>query len=181
MEKVSKSELKRQHKQVEAAAREIILLNDSELVGLQVSGELIAAVTLCRTLKGGSLKRQIKFIAKLLKQEPVDEILGLLAKKKGSKLEENKLQHEAERLRDAIINEALAAREQCLQQGQVMDLEWQSEALAAAVSMYPGIDENELRRSAHQYARSRNKVHQRELFRMLKAAAEKARFQAQAG
>lgn len=180
MEKLSKSELKRQHKQVEDAAREIILLNDSEVIGLGIGVELVEAVKLCRSLKGGSLKRQIKFIAKLLKQEPVDEILALLAKKKGSKLEENKLQHQAERLRDAIINEALTAREHCLVKELEMDMEWPSDALAAVVAMYPGIDENELRRSAYQYVKSRNKVHQRELFRMLKAAAEKARFQAQA-
>lgn len=173
MEQLSKSELKRQHKQIESAAREIVRLNDSELGRLNLGAEVIETVQLCRQLKGGALKRQIKYLAKLLKQEPLDDILRLLAFQKGSKLQENKLHHQAERLRDAIINEALDARAESIRSGAVMEMDWPSEAIAGAVACYADIDEAELRRSAYQYARSRNRVHSRELFRLLRAAAEK--------
>ena len=69
MERLSKSELKRQHKQVEAAAKEIAALNDAELNQLQLDSEIIEEARLCRTLKGGALKRQVKYVAKLLNRE----------------------------------------------------------------------------------------------------------------
>ena len=176
MERLSKSELKRQHKQVEAAAKELADLNDNELGTLQLEPEVVEAVRLCRTLKGGSLKRQVKYAAKLLKQGEVDELLNQLAQMKGSRLAENKLHHQAERQRDAIINEALDFRDECLQQGVAMEMDWPSETLDLVVEEYVDVDELDLRRSAYQYVKTRNKVHSRELFRVLRAAAEKKRY-----
>ena len=176
MERLSKSELKRQHKQVETAAKEVAVLNDNELGKLQLEAEVIEAVKLCRTLKGGSLKRQIKYVAKLLKQGEMADLLNQLAQMKGSKLEDNRFHHQAERLRDAIINEALDFRDACLQEGVAMEMDWPSDLLEGIVAKYSHIDELELRRSAYQYARTRNKSHSRELFRILRAAAEKQRY-----
>lgn len=176
MERLSKSELKRQHKQVETAAKEVAVLNDNELGKLQLDAEVIEAVKLCRTLKGGSLKRQIKYVAKLLKQGEIADLLNQLAQMKGSKLEDNRFHHQAERLRDAIINEALDFRDACLQEGVAMEMDWPSDLLEGIVAKYSHIDELELRRSAYQYARTRNKSHSRELFRILRAAAEKQRY-----
>lgn len=176
MERLSKSELKRQHKQIETAAKEVAVLNDNELKKLQLEAEVFEAVKLCRTLKGGSLKRQIKYVAKLLKQGEIDGLLKQLAQMKGSRLEGNRFHHQAERLRDAIINEALDARDECLRDGVAMEMDWPSDILEGVVNEYPHIEELELRRSAYQFVRTRNKVHSRELFRILKAAAEKQRY-----
>ena len=176
MERLSKSELKRQHKQVEAAAKEITALNDTELARLELDVEVIEEARLCRALKGGALKRQVKYVAKLLKQGDLDNLLSLLAQMKGSRLAENKAHHQAERLRDAIINEALDFRNECLQEGVTMEMEWPSETLALVVEGFDDIDELELRRSAYQYAKTRNRVHSREIFRVLRAAAEKQRY-----
>ncbi len=176
MERLSKSELKRQHKQVEAAAKEIVVLNDTELARLQLDSEIVEEARLCRTLKGSALKRQVKYVAKLLKQGDMDNLLSQLALMKGSRLAGNKAHHQAERLRDAIINEALDFRDDCLQEGVSMEMDWPSETLESVVVEFDDIDELELRRSAHQYARTRNKVHSREIFRILRAAAEKQRY-----
>ncbi len=176
MERLSKSELKRQHKQVEAAAKEITALNDAELNQLQLDSEIVEAARLCRTLKGGALKRQVKYVAKLLKQGEVDLLLAQLASMKGSRLAENKAHHQAERLRDAIINEALDFRDGCLQEGLTMEMDWPSQTLEQVVEEFVDIDELELRRSAYQYAQTRNRVHSREIFRVLRAAAEKQRY-----
>ncbi|MGI9536471.1 MAG: DUF615 domain-containing protein [Desulfocapsaceae bacterium] len=173
---MSKSELKRQHKQIETAAKEVVVLNDSELGKLQLEAEVVEAARLCRTLKGGSLKRQIKYVAKLLKQGEIEDLLKQLAQMKGSKLEGDRFHHQAERLRDALINEALDVRDDCIQEGVAMEMDWPSEILDGIVEEYTQIDELELRRSAYQYARTRNKSHSRELFRILRAAAEKQKY-----
>ena len=113
--KTSRSELKRQFKQIERAAKELSQLSDSDLHRLPGSETLKDEIVLSRKTKAGARKRQIKFIAKLLKNEDLDSILQFLNQKKGSKLEENNLLHDAERLRDAIVNEALNAYEICRQ------------------------------------------------------------------
>jgi len=176
-ERISRSEQKRQFKRVESIARELSDLSSADLKRLPASEPLKEEITLCWKTKSGARKRQIKYIAKMLQSEPLDEILQFLQQKKGSKLEENRRQHEAERLRDTIINDALSAYDECRKYREEWDLNWESSAISSTVQHYPEIDENELRRSAYQYARSRSKTHYRELFRILKAAGEKVRLQ----
>lgn len=173
MERLSKSEIKRQHKQVEMAAREILLLNDGELKRLDLDQEIIEAIQLARSLKGGALKRQTKYIAKLLKEKPTGELFEQLKRMKGSKLQENKLHHQAEYYRDMIINEALDAGDQYLMEGVEFEMDWPSAAIEAAIAEFPDVDEKDVRRSAYQYVKSRNKVHYRELFRTMRAAVER--------
>jgi ribosome-associated protein len=174
-ERISRSEQKRQFKQTESAAKELSELSDLDLKRLAVSDDLKAEIVLCRKTKTGAKKRQIKYIAKILQQENLAEILLFLQERKGSRLEENRFQHEAERLRDSIVDDALLAYDECRKHQEQWELDWQSDAIGYVVNRFPDIDENELRRSAHQYARSRSKTHYRELFRIIKAAAEKNR------
>jgi len=174
-QQMSRSEMKRQHKQIEEIVRELVDVSESQLRDLPIESGCREAIIDCRSVKGGALKRQLKYAAKLLKEEPLDDILALLRKIKGSKLEDAKLQHEAERLRDLIVNEALQSFAEHCRFDLNWPLDWQSEAITEVVRLFPDIDENDLRRSVHQYARNRNKVHYRELFRMLRAAAEKRR------
>jgi len=174
-EKLSRSEQKRQFKQVEAAAREISELKDADLGKLNCSDELKQEIILSRKTKSGAKKRQIKFIAKLLQQEPLEEILLFLQDRKGSKLREDRYHHEAERMRDDIVDDALAAYEECRKFQEPWEIDWQSDALSETLRLLPGLDELEIRRSAHHYARSRNKSYYREIFRLIKAASEKKR------
>lgn len=174
-ERISRSEQKRQFRQIESVARELSELSDPELKRLPGSDELKAEILLCRKTKAGARKRQIKYIAKILHNEERATILCFLQEKKGSKLEENQFQHEVERLRDHIVDDALLAYETCRQNGEKWELDWQSEAIAHALHRFPDLDEREMRSAAHQYARNRGKTYYRELFRMVKAAAEKKR------
>ena len=176
-ERISRSEQKRQFKRIESIARELSDLSSSDLTRLPASEPLKEEITICWKTKSGAKKRQIKYIAKMLQSEPVSEILQFLQQRKGSRLEEKRRQHEAERLRDTIINDALSSYEDCRRYRKEWDLNWESSAISSIVQHYPEIDENELRRSAYQYARSRSKTHYRELFRILKAAGEKVRLQ----
>lgn len=175
MNEPSRSEKKRQYKQIEAVARECAALSDNELARLPVDELVIEEIRVCRTVKGGALKRQIKYITKLMQHEPLDQIFTFLSQRKGSKLEENRYQHEAERLRDAIVTDALEAWQERHQLDEPWPIDWSSEPINEVLEKYPGIDEQELRSSAHQYARSRNKGHYREIFRIIRAAADKQR------
>jgi len=169
---ISRSEKKRLHKQVEALAREVADLSDGELKkfpgGTVIHEEIVAT----RGLKGGSRKRQIKYLAKVLRQGPIEEIYQFVTKRKGSDLHAKKQFYAAERMRDSLINEAVEIHEEC--QGMQIPFEpnWDSDIISSILADYPKLDEAELRRVIHQYVTTRNKVHYRELFRMMKAAVE---------
>jgi ribosome-associated protein len=175
MTKISRSEQKRQYKQIEAAVREFVSLNDAQLKRSPVSEEMIPEVKMCRSVKGGALKRQIKYVTKMMQLEPLDEIFTFLRQEKGSKLEDNRFQHQAEKLRDSIVTEALQAYHDSLQFEEPWSIDWQSQAIDQVVELFPTIDEMELRSSAHQYVRSRKKSILREISRIIRAAADKKR------
>jgi ribosome-associated protein len=172
-ERISKSEMKRRFKQEEEAASELALLSDKDLKKLEVSQELKDEIILCRSVKGGSRKRQVKYMAKLMREESVSDILEFLAARKGSKLKDNKLHHEAERLRDAIITEAIEQQQLCLQQRKPWEPNWEGAEIDAMIDRYP-IDGGDLRRTVHQYVKTRFHNHYKEVFRIVKAALVKA-------
>ncbi|PIE73259.1 MAG: hypothetical protein CSA20_04030 [Deltaproteobacteria bacterium] len=170
--KISKSELKRRCKREEKAASELAQLSDSELKRLPVSADLKQEILRCRSVKGGARNRQIKYVTKLLREESAEEVLSFLAVRKGSKLKENNLQHEAERLRDLLVSEAIEDAERCRQQRLAWETDWPAAALEDLVQRYH-IDEGELRRAVYQFVRTRQHNHYRTIFRVIKAAIEK--------
>ena len=171
-ERISKSAMKRKFKQEEEGAEELALLSDKDLRTFPGSEDVKETIIACRGLKGGARKRQVKYLAKVMRLEAVDEILSYLAEKKGSRLKINIIHKEAERLRDVIINEAIDDKQKCLQNGIVWEPDWSGEEIDAAVQRY-SFDEGDLRKSVYQYARTRIHGHYREVFRILKAAVEK--------
>ncbi len=175
-ERISKSARKRRFKQEEEGAEEIALLSDKDLKTFPGSKDVKDVIITCRGLKGGARKRQVKYLAKIMRLEAVDEILDYLADKKGSQLKKNIIHKEAERLRDVIINEAIDDQQNCLQNGIVWEPDWPGEEIETAVQRYQ-FDEGDLRKSVYQYARTRIHGHYREIFRILKAAVEKKEFQ----
>ena len=174
-QKLSRSEIKRRFKQIETIAKEIVELKDPQLGKMVISDDLREEIALARKSSAGARKRQIKYIAKLLQDEPIDEIMAFLQKNRGSKILENQLHHEAERLRDAVINEALTIAEEYRAEGLAFIPDYPSNEIPSLVDDYPDIDTNEVRKSAHQYSRNRHRNHYRELFRIIKAAIEKQR------
>lgn len=171
-ERISKSALKRRFKDEESAAGELALLSDKDLKKLPVGQPLKDEIIRCRGLKSGAKKRQIKYMAKVMREDSVEDILSFLAARKGSKLKENKLHREAERLRDAIINEAIEQQQMRLQAGLKWEPDWPGEELDAALQKYP-LDGGDLRRTVFQFVRTRYQNHYKEAFRILKAAVEK--------
>lgn len=172
VEKISRSEQKRLYKQVEELARELAELSDADLNQLELGDDVKDEIIDCRSVKGGARKRQIKYVAKLLRQVDLGTIYSFLKDKKGSQLKENKLFHKAERWRDVILNETIEIFEECRKEQINFEPDFESVMIDDLLAEFPAINSNDLRQCAYQYARTRNKTHYRELFRMIKAAIE---------
>lgn len=171
-EYISRSAQKRRFKDEEEVAAELALLTDKDLKLLPASQMVKDEIIRCRSVKGGARKRQVKYLAKVMREDPVEEILNFLADRKGSAVKENKMLREVERLRDVIINEAIERQQYCLQESLPWEPDWQGEEIDAALRRYP-VDEGELRGAVHQYVKSRIQTYYREVFRIIRAAVEK--------
>ncbi len=171
---ISKSEQKRRFKRIEDVAEEITELTDKDLkVFPDDNDEIRVEIKTIRNLSGGTRKRQVKHLAKLLRQSPsLDAIYEFLSRRKGSQLKEKTQLHEAEHLRDIMINEAVEDQQQCRSLQKAWEPDWKSEIMGLAVAKYPGLDEETLRKAVYQFVQSRNKLYYRELFRIIKAAID---------
>jgi ribosome-associated protein len=171
-EKLSRSEVKRSFKQIEEAAEVLADLSNNDLKKFPGNKEIQDEILACRGLKGGARKRQIKYLAKVMRQTPMEDIYEYLTNIKGSDLHQKQVFHEAERLRDALINQAMEDHQLCLRNQIPWEPDWKSPAIDQIVRKYQDLDGDTVRKSVYQYVRSRNRVHYRELFRMIKAVID---------
>lgn len=171
-ERLSKSEIKRRFKRVEEAAKVLADLSDKSIKKVPGSDFFHQEIKNCKGLKAGARKRQIKYLAKIMREEPMDEILDHLTKIKGSKIKEDQLHHEAERIRDTIINEAIKDKKECAKEHFAWEPDWESEEITNATNSLSTLDEDEVRKSVYQYVKSRNSIHYKELFRMIRSAID---------
>lgn len=169
---ISKSERKRRCQWQEELAVALAVLTDNDLAALPADAEILQAIRDSRPLKGGAKKRQLKYLAKLLRDREVTAIHAFLEEKKGSRLRAKERQHEAEHLRDTFVNAAIAALEESRRAQIPWDGQWSSEALTAFLASHPRLDGREIGQIAASYARGRNPLHYRELFRLIKAALD---------
>lgn len=172
VEKISRSEQKRLLKQIEELAQELTVLSDSELKQLPAEQEIRDEILACRGLKGGALKRQTKYLAKVMRDLPLDEIYLFMQRRKGSALQDKQQFHRAERWRDILINEALEINQRCQAAQVSFEPDYPSELLDDLAEELPALDIPEIRRLVASYARTHSKQHNRELFRIIKAAVE---------
>jgi len=173
---VSRSEKKRQAKGIEEIAKELMALSPALIKKLPADDLLKTELHNSRDLKGGALKRQIKFIASILRENGADAVLAFLTERKGSHLKQTGEFHELERLREDIISEVIMAREEAQRNQEHLTESWQSETIAVACRRFPDLDHNALKKSALRYAATRKPVHRREMFRQLHAAMERQQF-----
>ena len=148
---------------------------------LPVPSEISGLIREAGAMKGSARKRQIKYITKLLRREPVDELYGFVSRQRGAALEEKRALHEVEYLRDALLDEALEQCQLHQRQGRDWEEEWESRVAAEIGDRFPAVDTRALVRLAWLYAGSRQKRHSREIFRLLRAAREQARISARKG
>ncbi len=172
-EYISKSEQKRRFKQEQKAAVEISQLKGKELEALPVDDHVRDEIRACQGLKGSALKRQIKYLAKVMRTGDMEAVFTFLEERKGSALKSNRLHHEAEYFRDNIINEAMEDQRECLQEGMSWGEDWPAAEIDALVRRLPWLNGTDLRRAAFLYVRTKKHSHYRELFKIIKAALER--------
>lgn len=172
---LSRSEQKRRMKQLEKLVRELCSLPASVVEQLPCGSEIRVLLQEAVGMKGGARKRQLKFITKLLRNEPVDDLYAFITGRKGAALQESKEFHEIEHLREKLLSEAIEHKRQADRDQEEMGEEWPSRTAEEITGMFPGIDAGLLRRLAWLYARTRNRKHSRELFRIIRAAREQTR------
>jgi ribosome-associated protein len=173
----SKTIRKRQAKELEELAMELATLSPTELASLPADEALKTEIKGVRGLKGGSRKRQVKYIAKTLRQIDPEPLFIYLSRKRGSKLEEDRAFHELERLRDAIIAEAIDAHRQTLAERlPFQEQDWRCDSLREAAGNWPDLDVVAVRRAATRFAVTRRPAYKKEIFRQLKAALERQQF-----
>jgi len=180
---LSRSEKKRRAKGVEQLVYELAALPANDIDSLPCDTDVRDEIFSAKKLKGGAKKRQLKYVTKLLRDRPVETLYDFLAKKKGSALKKQREFLEIEHLRNLLLNEAVAFYNDILQQGGYFtegnepgDFLDESEALRSIAAKFPDIDIMLLKNTAVQFAKTRNRKFSRELFRIMKAASEKAQF-----
>lgn len=182
----SRSEKKRQAKRLELLIGELAGLSPGEIEALPCDREIKEQIASARGLKGGARKRQLKYAAKLLRNRPVEPLYDFMADKKGSALKEKHDFHELEHLRNLLLDEAvLHYEEQRKTDGFVSEkiavsFPADSRAIEIIGAHLPQVDLNQLKDVALQFARTRNRRFSRELFRIMRAAREKAQYLSEA-
>lgn len=176
---VSRSEQKRRIKQIEELADEMAGLPAAVIAGIPVNEEVRGLLRDAAGMKGGARKRQVKYITKLLKNEPLEEVYAFLSARKGFALQEKRELHELEFYRDSLINEVLALFEEAEEYGEEINEEQASPVAEEIAAKLPGIDPKDLTSLAWLYARTRNRKYSREIYRQMRSSLEqKKRFPA---
>ena len=171
--KLSRSEQKRRIQQVEKLVEELAALPACLLRELPVDEEIQELFQEVAGLKTGSRKRQIKYITKLLRDAPTEELYSFLEKRRGTALHKEKQVHELEYLRDILIEEAITARRKAKAEHLELTEDWSSSVVQDISQELPSVDQHELHRLAFLFAMTRNRLHSREIFRLLQAAQER--------
>ena len=174
---LSKSEKKRRAKNIEKLAVELVSLSPTDIKKLPCEDFIKQEILDTRGLKAGARKRQLKYLTKNLRHVDSAPLLDFMAGQKGSQLKQAKEFHELENLRDSIINEAIEAARDAKREQVDFDRNWHSPALEAAAEEFADLDIQVIRQAAWRFTKSRKAAQNREIFRLLKAAAEKKQWE----
>jgi len=129
---LSRTEKKRRARNLEQLAAELAELSPQEIGKLPCDQFIRDEIIAVQDLKAGARKRQLKYIAKNLRQMDAEPLYDFLTERKGSALQQRKEFHELENLRDSIINDALAAAGEMTDPDDELEQQWPSPALEAA-------------------------------------------------
>ncbi|MBN2645839.1 MAG: DUF615 domain-containing protein [Desulfuromonadaceae bacterium] len=156
MEEVSKSQRKRDAQAVEELVRQLLEMADSQLELLTLDSEISASLLQARSIRTHSArKRQLKFLAGLLRREPeqLEQVQTFLNGESALQLDEARRFHQLEKLRDR-----LCAADQ------------RPEALAELRQNFPAVDFRSLEALLRAYRGVEDKKNYRQIFRWLRQA-----------
>lgn len=178
---VSRTEKKRQAKEIESLSMELAELPPADLAKLPCDDFLRNEIKAVRKLQGSSRKRQIKYIAKELRQLPTEAILQFLEERRGSRLKTTIALKELERLRNDMISAAVDEYNDLQDHESYFIMDHNAPPFRKAAEMFPSLNVEELAKAAENFAATRKPALSREILRALKAAAEKQKFAARDG
>jgi len=179
---LSRTEKKRRAEGLARLVGELSALAPAEIGQLPCDEEVRRELVVAGQLRGGARQRQLKYVTKLLRQKPAEELYDFMVRKKGSRLKERRQFQELEHLRQTLITETLQISEKMMSDNDSAagrfpgDFLAESKVLRTIVRQLPGVDQEQVKQAAMQFARTRNRKFSREIFRLLKAAADKNKF-----
>jgi len=169
---ISRSEQKRRIKEIVNLVAELVTLPISTLNRSPCSDEIKLLLGDAGKLKGSGRQRHVKYITKLIQDQPLDELYDFVGQYRGKALAERKQLHTLEFYRDALINEAIEQRQVCHENRIDWEENWSSDTLAELKTQMPEIDILALSRLSYRFAQTRNPRHSREIFRYLRSIQE---------
>lgn len=172
----SRSEKKRQAKDIEELSRELVELPPADLAKLPCEEFLRQEIAACRAMQGGARKRQIKYIARELRQLDPAPLLDFLAARRGSHLKGQLEEKEVERLRLNILDAAITQYQERLDPDGHFYMDKEVAPLQQAAALLLGFDLATAAKAAENFAATRKPAHSRELLRIIRAAAERKKF-----
>lgn len=172
----SRSEKKRQAKDIEMLSRELVELPASDLAKLPCDDFLRREIAAGQNLQGGARKRQIKYVAGELRRLDPAALLDFLATRRGSQLKGRLEEKELERLRLNILDAAITEYQDRSETEGHFHMNREAVPLRQAASLFPDLDVLAAARAAENFAATRKPAHSRELLRIIRAAAERRKF-----
>ena len=155
----TKSQKKREARTVEDLARELVDLPASVLRRLPCGEEIRVEIQAAQSMEQfGARRRQIKYLAKLLRDTELSPFFSFLEEAQRSRLRENITIRRLEQLRDRILHE-----------------DEEEQALQEVKEEFPDLSPEMLQDLAGKYRWTRNQRFSREIFRQLKIAQSHAR------
>jgi ribosome-associated protein len=170
---ISRSEQKRRIKEVERLVAELVRLPLHIINQAPVSEEFKQLLLATVLLEGAVQQRQIKYLTKLVQEQPVEQLYDLVGRHHGKHLAAQKELHALEFYRDALINEALEQQANCRSNSRTLEENWVSVTLAEMQSHFPELEPLVLSRLACLFSRTRNPRYSREIFRYLRSLHER--------
>ncbi|MCH7741049.1 MAG: DUF615 domain-containing protein [Proteobacteria bacterium] len=164
-ELISKSQRKREMQELRLLGEKLVQLNDEQLIPLS-SAVIIKAVRDCRKItKGNARKRQIQYIAKLLRNIQFDDIRKVIDRYDASSKTHARQFHQLEKWREQLITGDYSAIDEI-------------------ATTYKAIDRQQLKQLTRKAIHERLKItneqfdgpptHYRRLFQYLKSLADSA-------
>jgi ribosome-associated protein len=173
---LSRSEKKRQAKDVEKLSHELAELPPADLAKLPCDDFLRREIAASHNLKGGAKKRQIKYVARELRQLELAEMLTFLEERQGSRLKSQGEEKELERLRNEILEAAIREFQERLDPDERFRMDRQAAPLQECANRLPGFELEAAARAAEDFAATRKPNHSRQLLKIIRGAAERQRF-----
>lgn len=155
---VSRSARKRDAKSIEQLVHALVDMADADFSRLPASEKILSELTQARATKGhGSRKRQLKFVAGLLRSDldETEQLRAYVAGEHQQQRDETRLTHQLEGLREKLCNSDSA-----------------NTAIEEARELFAGLDVIELKRLVQAYKGPEDKKNYRQIFRCLRDGSD---------